>query len=433
MRDIILTALMLWLIPWSLFRPDVGILVWTWIGLMNPHRLTWGFAANQPWAFAVAIVTLLAIVISREPKRLPLTPPVVVLFLFVLWMTVTTIFFSLFPELAWEKWEKVAKVQLFIFLTILVMQTRERIRNLVFVATYSVAFFGIKGGVYTIMQGGRGMVLGPEGSFISGNTEIALALTMTLPLMWWSYLQIERRWLKRAILVAMGLVAIAVIGSYSRGGFLAIAAMALMLWLKSRSKGLLGVALVAAVPALIAFMPQEWFQKMYTIKTYEEDASAMGRIGAWRFVTNLIADRPIWGGGFATFELEAYAIYAPNEAALDPHSIWFAVLGEHGIVGLGLFILLWILTWRTGLSVIKACRNHAELRWASDLAAMTQVAFVGYWVGGSFLGLAYWDYPYVLMAVLVLTQAVVANQLKEGAAAGSPVASRGGALPAQGR
>ena len=39
--------------------------------------------------------------------------------------------------------------------------------------------------------------------------------------------------------------------------------------------------------------------------------------------------------------------------------------------------------------------------WARDLASMIQVALVGFWVGGSFLGLAYWDYPYILAIVLV--------------------------------
>ena len=35
---------------------------------------------------------------------------------------------------------------------------------------------------------------------------------------------------------------------------------------------------------------------------------------------------------------------------------------------------------------------------------MIQVSLVGYWVGGTFLALEYWDYPYLLMALLVLTQ-----------------------------
>jgi hypothetical protein len=51
------------------------------------------------------------------------------------------------------------------------------------------------------------------------------------------------------------------------------------------------------------------------------------------------------------------------------------------------------------------------LKWANDLAKLIQVALVGFWVGGSFLGLAYWDYPYILLIVLVLTQRLVRMEL----------------------
>lgn len=412
-RDIVLTAFILGILPAVLIRPHWGILLWTWVGLMNPHKMTWGFAYNFPFAMIIGVVTILAILMSREPKRLPLAPPVVILLMLIFWMTITTALFSLFPDLAWPKWEKVIKIQVFILLTLIVMQSEARIRSLVLVATLSIAYFGIKGGLYTIAHGGGGMVLGPDGGFIAGNTEIALALTVTLPLMRWLQLQTDRVWLKRAATVAMILIAISVLGSQSRGGFLALAAMATFMWFKSRKKIVLGAVLVALGATLFSFMPDTWHRKMDTIETYEQDRSAMGRIGAWRFATNLALDRPIGGGGFDTFEEKAYNRYAPDERALDPHSIWFQVLAEHGFVGLGLFLLLWASSWRTGTSIIRLCRNRPDLTWARDLAAMIQAALVGFWAGGSFLGLAYWDYPYILVVVLVLTKVVIERQIGE--------------------
>ncbi len=181
-RDLALTAFILGLLPAVLVHPDWGILLWTWVGLMNPHKMTWGFAYNFPFAMIIGVVTIFAILISKEPKRLPFTLVIAVLLLFIFWMTITTAVFSLFPELAWPKWEKVMKIQVFILLTLIVMQSEARIRALVLVATLSIAYFGIKGGLYTIAHAGGGMVLGPDGGFIAGNTEIALALTVTLPL-----------------------------------------------------------------------------------------------------------------------------------------------------------------------------------------------------------------------------------------------------------
>jgi putative inorganic carbon (HCO3(-)) transporter len=189
--------------------------------------------------------------------------------------------------------------------------------------------------------------------------------------------------------------------------------MAIFLWIKSRKKVGLGIVLGSLAFAMVTFMPAEWHEKMHSIETYQEDASAMGRVGAWQFAWNLAKNRPIGGGGFDTFQTDAYARYAPTgyTRELDPHSIWFQILAEHGFVGAGLYILLWILAWRTGSNIIKMVGKRPELQWAKDLAAMIQAALVGFWVGGSFLGLAYWDYPYILVVILVLTKGAVASRL----------------------
>ena len=83
-------------------RPYVGIYIWTWLSLMNPHRLAYGFAFSFPFAQITAIVTLIALMSSKEPKRLPWTRETILLLVFTLWMLFTT-FFSLYPDLAWEQ------------------------------------------------------------------------------------------------------------------------------------------------------------------------------------------------------------------------------------------------------------------------------------------------------------------------------------------
>jgi putative inorganic carbon (HCO3(-)) transporter len=415
MRDIAVTVIILGLLPFVFSRPHWGVLLWTWVGLMNPHKLTWGFAYDFPFAVIVGVTTLIAVVLSREPKRIPWQAPVVALALLIAWFGVTTVF-SLYPTEAWAQWQKVMKIQLFIFVTLMIMQTKERINAVVWVSTLSLAFFGIKGGIYTLQSGGGGMVLGPDGGFISGNTEISLALTMTIPLMRWLQLQTPKRWLRWGLGISMVLVAVAVLGSYSRGGLLAILAMLAFLWLKSRRKLVLGLFLVAMVPFALLAMPDQWYQKMSTIQTYDSDSSAKGRINAWGFAWNLAQIRPLTGGGFQTFEPDAFEKWAPDPYDFhDAHSIWFQLLGEHGFVGLGLFLILWFCTWRTANAIIREGRDRVDLRWAVDLAAMLQVALIGYWVGGTFLGLGYWDYPYILMALLVLTRVVVLRALQSDA------------------
>jgi putative inorganic carbon (hco3(-)) transporter len=418
MRDIALTVFIFGLLPFVFKRPWLGVLMWTWIGLMNPHRLTWGFAYSMQFAAIVGVATLIAVAVSNEPKRYPIMPVTVALIALVVWMNITYPFGINSTAHAYIQWDKVMKIQLFVAITMMVMNSAERIRWLVWVATMSIAFFGIKGGIFTLTSGGNSMVLGPEQSFIEGNTEIAAAITMVLPLMRFLQLSSISRWIRWGLGVGMALCAVAILGSYSRGGLLAIAAMGAFLWLKSRRKVAIGLGMLLLVPLLLNFMPEKWFDKMNTIGSYQEDGSAQGRINAWHFAYNLAKDRPL-GGGFGAFTDEAFAIWAPNPTDVhDAHSIWFLMLGEHGFVGLGLFLLLWLLTWRLASGLIRACKERNDLRWVADLAAMIQVAFIGYWVGGSFLSLTYWDMPYILLSILVLCRVLVDRQV--GIAAQSP-------------
>jgi probable O-glycosylation ligase (exosortase A-associated) len=186
--------------------------------------------------------------------------------------------------------------------------------------------------------------------------------------------------------------------------------MGTFLWLKSRNKLLTTMIAVAGAALVLSIMPQEWFDRMSTIKTYERDSSAMGRINAWKMAINLAEARPL-GAGFEAFKPPMFARYAPEPTMVhDAHSIYFEILGEHGFVGLGLFILLGMMTWRTASWIIRHSRGDPEARWAADLAAMVQVSLVGYASAGAFLGLAYFDFYYTLIAVVVLCKVVLVSR-----------------------
>jgi probable O-glycosylation ligase (exosortase A-associated) len=422
MRDPVLTFLIFGSLPFILMRPWIGVLMWSWLGLMNPHRLSWSYAFSMPFAQAVAIATLLGMLLSKEKLRIPWSPVVVALALFVVWLTITTIF-AIDRDAALVEWEKVMKIQLMTFVTLMLITDRKRLQTLVWVVVVSLGFYGIKGGIYTTGTGGAEHVLGPEGSFISGNTEIGLAMIMVLPLMRALQLNSERKLIRWGLAVAMLLTGLAILGTGSRGAFVGAGAMAVMLWLKSRKKAILLIVLLAAVPLLLSVMTDSWYQRMETIATYEQDSSAMGRIRAWEFSTRMAIARPL-GGGFESYTPENYLLYAPdlnaiNERGLvaDAHSIYFQVLGHHGFVGLALYLVLLGTAWKAASGVIRQTRSTPDLKWAHDTAAMAQVSLFGFMVAGAFLGLAYFDLIYTLIAVIVITRTLIETELNRESAA----------------
>jgi putative inorganic carbon (HCO3(-)) transporter len=412
MRDLLLTAILLGAVPFIFRRPALGVFLWLWVSVMSPHRMAYGFAYDFPFAQIIAIATLIGMFFSGGVRRIPMTPVTIVLLLMALWMTVST-YFALDTDLALPMWERVMKIQLMIFVSLGVLQSRKHVQTLIWVVAGSVAFFGIKGGLFTLAQGGEYRVWGPTGSFIEDNNSLALATVMTIPLLYYLSLQVTKRWMRWGLHASMLLCALSALGSYSRGGLLAIVAMGGFLWLKSRSKFSTGLVLVILLPVAIWFMPEKWEERMWSIGSYEEDTSSLGRINAWKMATNLANDRPLTGGGFEIYNEKVFGRYAPEPADIHAaHSIYFQMLGEHGYVGLALFLMLWFLVWRDAASIIRNARSRPELQWAADLARMIQVSLVGYAVGGTFLNLAYYDVPYNLVVALVLTRILVENEVK---------------------
>lgn len=403
MRDILVFGLIFGLVPFILKRPVIGVMAFAWVSLMNPHRLTYGAAYNFPFAAMIAGITLIGLLFTKEPRRFPLTPVTLVLMFFIAWMTTTTLF-ALQPPLAWMEWNRVMKTLLMVLITILAIHSEKDIKTFAWVVGLSLGFYGLKGGIFTLTSGGMNRVFGPDGSYIADNNALALALVTTLPLVWYLQLHARNKWIRIGLLGLALLTIIAAVGSYSRGALLAGMAMLLFLWIKSRHKLQTGLLLLLIVPFVFALMPDEWFARMSTINTYKEDASALGRINAWYFAINVATDNFL-GGGYNAFSRPMFLQYAPEPLNYRAaHSIYFQVLGEHGFIGLAIFLLLMVLAWRTGTRVIKLCKRKEALKWAHDLAAMSQVSIVGYAVGGAFLSLAYYDLYYYIIALLVLLE-----------------------------
>ena len=381
MRDLLGLSILTGLCGVALFHPWIGIIGWTYISIMNPHRFSWAVSV-MPVAAVVAMATLVGMVLSRDRVRPFLTPTLAVFILFALWMCVT-LPFSMSFDLSYELWSRAMKIDFMILVAATLLYTRKHMMALVWALVISLGLYGVKGGIFTIVTSGDFRVWGPEGSYIEGNNELALALVISIPLMRFLQLQYRSAWIRYGLGAMMILSATAALGTQSRGALLAIVAMAIVLWSRTRHKVTAGIVMVLIGIALVAFMPGKWDTRMGTILTYQEDSSATGRINAWWMAYNLAKDN-FFGGGFDIYTPEIFARYAPDPLDVHAaHSIYFQVLGEHGFVGLALFLLLWFMAWRDARWLRRNGSRHSESAWTSDLGAMIQASIVGYAVGGA--------------------------------------------------
>lgn len=430
MRDIIITLAVVALLPFIFRNPLFGVYGFAWLSMMSPHKGGWGFARDMPFAQIVAIVTLICLLFSRHRKAPPLNSITVTILLIVLWMTITSFFAIADSADVLERWIFVIKVQIMLFATLMLVRGRQQIDWLIWVIVVSIGFYGVKGGIWTLATGGGGRVWGPSG-LLEGNNELAVALVMILPLMYYLFQVASAKAVRVGLMFAMLTTSFAVLGSQSRGALLALVSMAIFLAIKGKRPVLMSVVIATLLVGVVAFMPDTWTQRMDTIQSYQSDGSAMSRVYTWKTLFNCAMDRPITGAGFRADNLTVFAKYAPRDAEFDvfigavwvAHSIYFQMLGEQGFPGLILFLLLGVFSWLKASKLARECKNHPEFgAWVPNLMPMIQVSLIGYSVGGAFLSLAYLDVIYYIVAIIAMVDATWNDHLKESLIKKSPTA-----------
>ena len=333
-----------------------------------------------------------------------------------------------------HKWSIVMKSLFVMLITASLLTSKQRVHALIWIMVLSLAYFGVKGGGFTVINGGANRVEGPPDTMIADNNHLAAALLVCLPLMNYLRLQSQHRIVRIGLAGMMVLTLFSIVGSYSRGALLGLLAMSVFLWLKSKRKMIAAVVLPVVVGSVIMFMPPEWMARMHTIDDYQADASVEGRFAIWQVAWQMAIHRPLTGAGFmAPYNQEVVSQFVSNTSARAVHSIWFEILGEHGFITFGVWLAITVSGVLTARRIIRVARGVPELEWAVDLARMSQVSVVAYLVAGTFLSLCYWDFYFTMLVTVAATYQLVRQHLGEPATEGrrrvvapSRLAIRGG-------
>lgn len=413
MRSYFFLAVYAGLLAPALVQPFLGALLWCWIAFMNPHREVWGFATSLPYAMVIFLVTMVACVIAREPKRFEANAVTILLLVFALIITLTTIAGIGPQDVMWRRWNATIKTIIGALLVACMLTSRRRIHALVWLMAISIGYYGVKGGMFTAMTGGGHRVLGPPDSMIADRNHMAVALLVSVPLMNYLRLQSKHHLVRMGLLAASGLTLLGAVGSQSRGALLALAATAMVLWWRSKRKVVSAIVLFGCIAAILAFMPDSWAERMNSILTYEEDASAMGRIRIWTASWLLALEFPLTGVGFRSMYYQHIVdMVAPDVRARAVHSIYFEPLGEHGFPG----FLVWIGMTFAGIyyaqRLMRITKDRPDLAWAGDLGRMVQVSIVAYLAGGAFLSLSYWDYYWMILIVTAAAHTIAVRTIQ---------------------
>lgn len=406
MRDILIIMFMACFGPMMFKFAHIGMYLWTWVAIMNPHKLVYGIARGQSFNLWIAVITMGVWLFSKE-RKIPAAPGfAVMIMIFAVWITLTTALAPT-PDISWPLWERNIKSLVLVYLVLCIITTRARLHAFLWVYLISIGYWGVKSGIVTIASAGNAVVIGPIGSMITDNNALALAITISIPVANYLRLQSSHKLIQFALIGVIILSIAAVIGTYSRGGLISLVAMTGFLWWRSRYKLVSLAAALVTVVVVVGLLPDRYIDRVSTISNASEDLSFQGRVDAWEVAIQTAADRPL-GAGFAGPEQPSnWFKYVPRRTRAA-HSIYFQVLGEHGFIGLILYLSLVAVSWFSLSRAAKfALRGHEKDYWGIQAATALKCSIVTFMVGGAALSVSYYDGFLLLAATGVLVLKIV--------------------------
>ena len=437
MRDVVVFVLFVALLPACFFRPWVGLMVFTWLAYNRTQDLTWGFARALPISQVVAMaMTAGWIVWEFRPllrRDVRLWAMIALVGLVGASIAVNTVRWSV----QGSRYEELIKIIYVALLSGALCVTRARLRGVMFVICLALGFYGVKNAIWFML--GQGTGVGP-GGMLKDNNDFALAMVMNLPLLWYLADDVQHpRWGRMARLglrAAFFMTMFTIMSTGSRGGFLAMGVVVMVMCLKTRWKlpAMLGMGLVALIGLMIA--PSEYLQRLGTI-TEAKDESVVGRIVSWKVSWEMIKDKPFLGIGFKNmvYEYQRYVQHVKLPGGVQivqsrvAHNSYLQVWAETGTIALLVFLFM------VGSTILLMRRTARRARpspdaWIVPYTNAIEVCLYGYLSGAMFLNRAHFDLLYQLVAVaaaipaIVLVERVVQAQRDRAARRGPGTARR---------
>ena len=315
--------------------------------------------------------------------------------------------------LAFQSWSDFARTIVMCFIV------AASVRRAADVERLFLVYFGVTV-VYTAvvlsrfqLGGGDTWRLGDLYTYDANDLATLIVIAMPLGL----YFVIGQRRLLPRLLALGGLIVLAVglIWSGSRGGFLAFLAVAAfvlvrMTTIPARSR--IG-GLVVILVVLLGTASDKYWTQMQTIVHYDQDynvTSETGRVRIWKRGIGYMTDHPLLGVGIRNFPV-AEGTISPQARLQErgigvwwgaAHNTYVQVGAELGFPGLLLYLGVIGTAWLSLRRVSRrAFRTHPHGGEVSRLAQSLMASLVGFAAGSFFLSLAYADMVYMLIALAV--------------------------------
>ena len=379
---------------WTRFA---GLLLYIWFALFRPQEWVWGMLDSFRLSFVVGAVFVGSCLMSGIYPNVkhPLSIGAI-LFLAVGLVAQAN---AVDQATGWLWFDSLLRMVVVSLLMVTLVTTPKRVIAVIAVAAGSLGFHTAKYGVGYLLRGGAQFTIGIGGMF-GDNNDFALAAGRIVFFLIAAAQNFEFRPARLGFAAAVPLTLLCIVSTFSRGGFLGLAAAVSVFSLLQRRRfwtitamAVVGVAMLSTVP-----IPTDYFDRLKTVTASSseegQDNSTRGRLHYWRIAVAMAEDNPL-GVGLKNYQAN-YDRYDDSNGQFgvnrSVHSSYFQVLAETGYMGLIIFCGLIGYAFKTVFRVRARSRDpHLDPKTAHMLFTTSNAliaSMVAFAVGGAFLGQA---------------------------------------------
>ncbi len=435
MHDLAFVGFLLALIATGFRKPFLFVLVYVYIDVVSPQRLSYYMLNAVPISLIAVVLAVVGWAVADDKKDMRVAPRQILILLLLIYCWITTLGAD-FPKEALTKWDWVWKALAFAIFLPLTLRTKLRIEALLAFMILSASAIIIVGGIKTLASGGGygelNLMVTNNSGLYEGSTISAVAIAIIPTILWFTKhgTIYPPDWRVKLFCWALVFACLLIpVGTSTRTGLLCIVLLAILMLRDVKRRVLYLVMLGLVGLATVPLLPKSFTERMETIQTYQADESASTRLAVWAWTIDYASEHP-FGGGFEayrqnhirykTVKIEGEGPQQTVDRSLEVdkarayHSAYFEMLGEQGYPGLALWLAINLIgLFRMEVLRRRYKRAEGEEAWIAPLASALQHGHLVYLLGAAFIAIAFQPFVYMLIGAQIGLDTYCARKRRE--------------------
>jgi len=297
---------------------------------------------------------------------------------------------------AWRTFKIMLLYLPFILSIIFCVRSLDRLKKLICVILLIMIYIS----AYSLGHAGKG-----SGGYFFDENDLSLFINMWLPFCYFLFISEKARLMKIVYACAFIIGIIAVVASFSRGGFIGLVSMFLVLWFFSPRKVLTLTVIVICACSIYYLGGQAYRDEMSTV-TDTEEGTADARIRSWETAWDMFLDNPLGVGGnnfqvrFPEYQGDRFPRGMWGRVS---HSLWFTLIPETGVFGIIIYLMLLYYNIKDIFQIKKlnSSQDDPEARYLYYISLAMLASLAGFFASATFLSVLYYPHYWYMTAIIV--------------------------------